>query len=94
MAKKKLQEKSKKTEVPEVQEKEKKVAKKQFWLSPTYIRGSGVVKGEVDPKDLAAFKALVPKATNVDKYLVDYDPVARALAKRKKKMRERLGFNE
>ena len=94
MAKKKPQAKSKKeTEVPEVQE-EKKVAKKQYWLSPTYIRGIGVVKGEVDSKHLAAFKALVPAATNVDKYIVDHDPVAKALAKRKKKMRERLGLKD
>ena len=79
------------TEVPEEKAKPKK---KQYWNSPVYIRGIGTVKGEVDPKHLSVFKSLVPKATNVDKYLVDYDPEAKKLADAKRRMRAKIGLHD
>ena len=65
----------------EIQEKS---TKKQYWQTKVYIRGIGVVQGEVNPEHLKAFKALVSKDTDIKKWVGETDPIAEAKLEKQK----------
>ena len=71
------------TNKPET-EKTSKPAKIQYWQTKVYIRGIGVVQGEVNPEHLKAFKALAPKDTDINKWVGEKDPIAEAKLEKQK----------
>lgn len=81
----------KKTEVEEVAEAPKaeatpakKKAKIQYWQHRVFINGVGTVQGEAEAAHIEAFKAKIPKETNLDNWLGDSDPIAKAREERRK----------
>jgi len=70
----------------------KKPQDTKYWASPTMIRGIGCVAGKAKAKDIAVFKSY--STASIDKYLINYDPVAKKLAENRKKFKDKLGISE
>ena len=78
----------------------KKAAKpkaKKYWKGKFHVIGLGVVQGEVTAEAKKAFQASIDKSykkgerPDVESYMMDHDPVAKALEERKARYKKKYG---
>ncbi len=64
----------------------------KFWKSPISFHKFGTVTGAVLPEHEEEFEAVTPKETDIMKWVLDYDPIAKRRAEALKSMRKRAGL--